>query len=301
MKEEPRDLSLDEIKHIVDQVPELNRAALHGIGEPLLNTELADIIRYLKGKDVYVFFNSNGLLLNQKWADELLESGLDELRVSLDAATASTYARVRGSKDFARVVRNMEVLTQVRNANHGSTPKISAWMVATADNVEDLPDMVELAARVGIDEVYLQRLVFPTDGPGEGLAVRQKAITGPPQPIADILQKSMSLSRQLGVSLMASGLVSPTESLSDGSREPAPWRQCRRPREVAYVTAWGNVLPCCIAPFSSVDYDSLILGNVFMEPFDQIWRGKKYRAFREIHRSFDPPGCCSGCGAEWSL
>ncbi len=301
MKEEPRDLSLDEIKHVADQVPELNRAALHGIGEPLLNTELADIIRYLKGKGVYVFFNSNGLLLNQKWVHALLESGLDELRVSLDAATPSTYARVRGSKDFARVVRNIEVLAQVRNANHGSNPKISAWMVATEDNVEDLPEMVELAARVGIDEVYLQRLVFPTDGAGEGLAVRQKAITGPPQPIADILQKSMSLSRQLGVALMASGLVSPTESLSNGSREPAPWRQCRRPREVAYVTAWGNVLPCCIAPFSSVDYDSLILGNVFAEPFDQIWRGQKYRAFREMHQSFSPPGCCSGCGAEWSL
>lgn len=301
MKEEPRDLSLDEIKHIVGQVPELNRAALHGIGEPLLNTELADIIRYLKGKDVYVFFNSNGLLLNQKRADELLESGLDELRVSLDAATPSTYARVRGSTDFVRVVRNIEVLAQVRNANHGSNPKISAWMVATADNVEDLPEMIELAARVGIDEVYLQRLVFPTDGPGKGLAVRQKAITGPPQPIADILQKGMSLSRQLGVSLMASGLVSPTKSLSNGSREPAPWRQCRRPREVAYVTAWGNVLPCCIAPFSSVDYGSLILGNVYTEPFDEIWRGEKYCAFREMHQSFDPPGCCSGCGTEWSL
>ncbi len=301
MEEGHRDLSLDEIKHIVNQIPGLYQAALHGVGEPLLNRELADIIRYLKERDVHVFFNSNALLLNPAWAEELVATGLDEFRVSLDAAKQTTYTRVRGSTAFARVVKNIEILIQMREANHGSTPKISAWMVATAENVGDLPEMVKLAARVGIDEVHLQRLVYPTDGPGYGLADKEKAIIGPPPHVVDILRKSTSLSRQLGVTLTASGLVSPTESLSNQPKEVAPWRQCRRPWEVAYVTAWGNVLPCCISPFSTIDYDSLILGNVFRQPFQQIWRGRKYRTFRQMHQSLQPPSCCSGCGVEWSL
>ncbi len=301
MEEEPRDLSLDEVKEIMGQIPGLKRAVLHGVGEPLLNRELPDIIGYLKGRGVYVLFNSNGLLLSRKWAAQLVSSGLDELRLSLDAATASSYARVRGSVDFSKAVKNIEVLSQWRKASHRSTPRLSAWMVATRENVEDLPEMIKLAARVGIDEVYLQRLVYPTDGPGYGLAVKEQAITNPSSQIVDILQRGVSLGRRLGVSLRASGLASPRESLRGKSRDAAPWRQCKRPWEVAYITAWGNVLPCCIAPFSTVDYPSLVLGNVFTEPFDRIWRGEKYRTFRQIHQSSHPPGCCAACGIEWSL
>jgi MoaA/NifB/PqqE/SkfB family radical SAM enzyme len=271
------------------------------VGEPLLNRELTAIIRYLKEREVHVFFNSNGLLLNREWAEHLVSSGLDELRVSLDAATESTYTRIRGSPKLSKLVKNIEALARARTENHRSTPKVSAWIVATKENVGEMPEMIKLAARVGIDEVYLQRLVYPTDGPGYGLATPEKAITDPSPHILDILDKSMSLGRQLGVSLMASGLVSPTESLSNKSRRAAPWRQCKRPWDLAYITAWGNVLPCCISPFSTVDYASLILGNVFEQPFDKIWQGQKYRGFRKMHQSFDPPGCCSGCGTEWSL
>jgi MoaA/NifB/PqqE/SkfB family radical SAM enzyme len=301
MKEKPRDLSLGEIKEIAGQVPGLMRTILHGIGEPLLNRELPDIIGYLKEREVHVLFNSSALLLSKKWAQQLVSSGLDELRVSLDAAAESTYARVRGSDNFLKVVKNIEALVQMRKACHRSTPKVSVWMVATQENVEDLPEMIKLADRVEIDEVYLQRLVYPTDGPGYGLAVKEKTITDPSPRIVDILRRSMSLSRHLGVSLMASGLVSPIESVNCTPRDATPWRQCRRPWEVAYITAWGNVLPCCISPFSTVDYSSLILGNVFEQPLDRIWQGEKYRAFRQMHQSPHPPSCCIGCGVEWSL
>lgn len=301
MEEKPRELTLNEIESIVGQLPGLKRAVLHGVGEPLLNDELIHIIDYLKEREVYVLFNSNGHLLSQKWAEQLVSSGLDELRVSLDAGTEATYARVRCSAHFSNVVKNIQALVQVRKASHRSTPKLSAWIVAMRDNVEDLPEMIKLAARVGIDEVYLQRLVYPTDGPGYGLATKENAVTSQSPQIADILRRSLSLSRRYGVPLMASGRVSPSESLSRKSRDTAPWRQCRRPWELVYITAWGNVLPCCISPFSTMDYPSLILGNVFTQPLEQIWQGKKYRAFRQMLQSRYPPRCCSGCGVEWSL
>jgi radical SAM protein with 4Fe4S-binding SPASM domain len=68
-----------------------------------------------------------------------------------------------------------------------------------------------------------------------------------------------------------------------------------------YITANGNVLPCCISPFSSVDYDSIILGNVFKEPLAEIWSGSRYRNFRKQRQSATPPECCRGCGIQWSL
>jgi radical SAM protein with 4Fe4S-binding SPASM domain len=68
-----------------------------------------------------------------------------------------------------------------------------------------------------------------------------------------------------------------------------------------YITANGNVLPCCISPFSTVDYASIILGNVFKDPLAEIWSGARYRNFRKQHQTETPPKCCRGCGVYWSL
>jgi len=174
-------------------------------------------------------------------------------------------------------------------------------MVGTKENVQDLPDLILLASRVGIDEVCLQRMVYPLDGPGYGAAGRDKAISDSMEEIREILTRSTSLSRRLNVGLTASGATAPRRSLNRNSREKAPWRRCRRPWEVAYITAWGNLLPCCISPFSSLDYDSLILGNIFEQGLEKIWTGEKYLEFRRRHQSSNPPGSCIGCGVEWSL
>jgi radical SAM protein with 4Fe4S-binding SPASM domain len=286
---------------IAGQVPNLRRAVLHGIGEPLLNKELPQIIRGLKDKGAHVLFNSNALLLSPELARELVAGGLDEFRVSLDAAGESTYAGVRGVERFSDVMQNLATLIRVRNKSRGSKPSVSAWMVGTRENVHELPDMILLASRAGIDEVYLQRLVYPLDGAGSGLARRDKAISCSTEETREILARSMSLSRRLNIRLKASGLTAPRESLYRKSREEAPWRECRRPWEVAYITARGNLLPCCISPFSILDYDSLVLGNVFEQDLEKIWTGEKFSEFRRRHQSSNPPESCSGCGVEWSL
>lgn len=301
MPEIPRDLSFDEVMQVAGQVPGLKRAVLHGIGEPLLNKELPRIVRGLKDRGVRVLFNSNGLLLGPELARELVSSGLDEFRASLDGATESAYAAVRGAEKFSEVMNKLAVLIRTRHELARSKPCVSAWMVGTRENVRDLPEMIRLASLAGIDEVYLQRLVYPLDGPGYGLARREKAISSSMEEVREIVTASMALSKRLNVRLMASGLTVPSESLNREPGEKEPWRRCKRPWEVSYMTAWGNLLPCCISPFSTLDYDSLVFGNVFGEGFENIWRGRKYQEFRARHQSSCPPESCRGCGMEWSL
>ena len=301
MPEAPRDLSFDEIMWITGQTPDLTSVVLHGIGEPLLNKELPQIIRGLKNRGVHVLFNSNALLLTPELAEELVACGLDEFRASLDAATDSTYAGVRGSEKFSQAIDNLAELARMRRASPGSKLKVSAWLVGTRENVQDLPDLILLASRIGIDEVYLQRLVYPLDGPGSGLASRDNAIDDSMEEIRQSFTRSLSLSRRLHIPLMASGLAAPPESLHRSLSETTPWRRCRRPWDVAYITAWGNLLPCCISPFAILDYPSLILGNVFQQGLEKIWTGEKYTEFRSRLQSSDPPQSCLGCGVEWSL
>src|ERR1700688_4507999 len=93
--EPPADMSWELFTSIIDQVPGLVRVVLHGVGEPMLVKDLPRMIRYLKERGIYVLFNTNGTLLAPRKRRELIETGLDELRVSLDAAEAESFLEVR--------------------------------------------------------------------------------------------------------------------------------------------------------------------------------------------------------------
>jgi radical SAM protein with 4Fe4S-binding SPASM domain len=85
------------------------------------------------------------------------------------------------------------------------------------------------------------------------------------------------------------------------SRTDQPWSACRRPWSLAYVTVHGNVLPCCIAPWITNDYDGIILGNLYKQSLEEIWWGERYRTFRRDLQTATPPEPCRGCGVKWSL
>src|SRR5919204_1450468 len=121
-REEDRDLGFDEFRYIVDQFPVLERVVLHGLGEPLLNKELPLMIRYLKERGTYVLFNSNGILLNAKRGQALIDAGLDEYRLSMDGATREMYARVRGVDAFDKIWRNIRAFIQQQKAQDASKP-----------------------------------------------------------------------------------------------------------------------------------------------------------------------------------
>ena len=112
--EPPADMSWELFTAIVDQLPGLARAVLHGVGEPMLVKNLPRMIRYLKDRGVYVLFNTNGTLLAPKKRRELIDTGLDELRVSLDAAEAESFFKVRGKNMFDRIVRNVSEFTALQ-------------------------------------------------------------------------------------------------------------------------------------------------------------------------------------------
>ena len=64
--EPPADMSWELFRSIVDQIPKLQRAVLHGVGEPMLVKNLPRMVRYLKDRGTYVLFNTNGTVLNEK-------------------------------------------------------------------------------------------------------------------------------------------------------------------------------------------------------------------------------------------
>src|SRR6201996_9398117 len=161
--EPPADMSWGLFTSIVDQSPNLSRGVLHGIGEPMLVKNLPRMVRYLKDRGTYVLFNTNGTVLNEKNGRALIAAGLDELRVSFDAANAESYKAIRGKNFFHRILKNVRAFRELQEREGHTKPKVSAWLTGLRETIEELPDFVRVAADTGVKEVYLQRLVFFND------------------------------------------------------------------------------------------------------------------------------------------
>jgi MoaA/NifB/PqqE/SkfB family radical SAM enzyme len=162
--EAPADMGWELFTSIIDQVPGIARVVMHGVGEPMLVKNLPQMIRYLKARGIYALFNTNGTLLTPRKQRELIETGLDELRVSLDAADATTFLAVRGKDMFNRIVRNISGFTALQKEIGATRPLVSMWLTGLKETIGQLPDFVRLAAEIGVAEVHLQRLVFDEAG-----------------------------------------------------------------------------------------------------------------------------------------
>jgi MoaA/NifB/PqqE/SkfB family radical SAM enzyme len=297
-QEGARQLSLDEFKLLVSQLPDLRRAVLQGIGEPLLNRDLAHMIAHLKQRGVYVVFNTNAALLTRRRQVELIESGLDELRVSLDSSTPETYLKVRGIPAFDRVVANLGEMVRTRRSLGACAPRISIWMTGLRENLHELPDVIDLAGRLGVDEVYLQRMVYW----GEGLATSEQSIYGAGVAgVENVIAEAERRAERSGVVFRGADARPPRASILERAPEHEPWRACSRPLRLAYVTAQGTALPCCIAPFTDAPFESIRLGNYLQDGVASVWTGAAYERFRQQLYSSDPPAACRNCGLAWSL
>src|SRR3954464_14745322 len=165
-------LAYEDFLALVDSVPGLRRLTLQGLGEPLLSPHLLDMIRHAAGRGVHVGFNTNGVLLTRPVARALVAAGTGHVHVSLDGATAATYEDVRHGTglaprpgQFERVVGNLRGLLEARG--DARRPRVIVVFVAMRRNVGELEALVDLAAGLGVDEVWVQNLshVFSDTAP----------------------------------------------------------------------------------------------------------------------------------------
>src|ERR1700720_577418 len=299
--EPPADMSWDLFASIVDQVPDLARAVLHGVGEPMLVANLPRMVRYLKDRSAYVLFNTNGTVLSERHGRALIDAGLDELRVSLDASNRESFKAIRGRDYFGRIIRNVRAFRELQEREGHTRPQVSVWLTGLRETIEQLPAFVQVAAEIGVKEVYLQRLVFFEESAIGKARPDQALFERLTQEEAVYLKQAEDLAHSLGVTFSASGAASEPGLSLKGSGDGSPWSLCRRPWTLMYFTANGRALPCCIAPFSMRGYDSFTLGDATQQTLREIWNGSRYEEFRRALLSDRPHPACSNCGVRWSL
>jgi radical SAM protein with 4Fe4S-binding SPASM domain len=135
-------------KKIVDECTNYNKffeLLLHKDGEPLLAPNLPKMIKYAKMKDISnkVAIASNGILLDEKKSTQILKSGLDELTISLDAATKETYERIKQVPAFELVENNIKRFVEMRNALGLTEPMVKVKIVYMKETQHEISDFIK--------------------------------------------------------------------------------------------------------------------------------------------------------------
>lgn len=275
---------------------------LHGAGEPLLYPLLGDLLDALRSSPALVGFNSNGHLLTEAVSRRLVEGGLGWISVSLDAATAQTYLRIRRRPDFETLLSKILALRKVRDAAGSPRPQIEINMTLMRLNLPEAPAFVELAARLGLDRVMFQeiqpggsqRVVAPD---GFVFDYAEQVLTG--ESARDgILGQARERARELGLQFSseilyraqtgreASEPSGASATLAICSRRPA----CAEPWRRLLFNVSGDAFVCCVQMTNRI-----LLGRAPEDSPEQIWNGRRARLVRDaMFEGADPPAC-HGC------
>ncbi len=122
-------------------------------GEPFLRKDIFELIAEAKRVGLTTSLNSNGLLINEKMAARIVESGLDMIYLSLDGATPATNDYIRGVPGgFAKTFAAVRVLREQR----GAKPKIFINCTVNNLNVGELVELARLCREAQVDGVTMQ-------------------------------------------------------------------------------------------------------------------------------------------------
>jgi radical SAM protein with 4Fe4S-binding SPASM domain len=284
------EMKFTDFKKIIDPLlPYLEAVWLQGEGEPFLCKDIFGMIKYLKRRLVYVNTVTNGTLLSKDVCRKIISSGLDEIAISIDGATAETYEQIRIGANFEEVTKKIKTLTSLLNHSSRKNLKVAAFVVAMKENIHELPDLVTLIHRLGVKYLWVQDVQFQQLNAGlakkeESLRVLAEQDGREKERIEHYLKAALRLANKYDLQILTYGGKSIFNRLSI-SRER---RKCSWPWTSAYITWDGFVAPCCIP-------STYFCGNLLEEPFRKIWNDNKYRDFRRRLKSGKFPYQCVNC------
>jgi MoaA/NifB/PqqE/SkfB family radical SAM enzyme len=290
----PAFMDFDVFTRLLDQFPRLEELQLQGLGEPMMHPRFFDMIEYAVARGVKVSTNTNATLMNDARAERCVTSGLGEIHISIDGATAATYEEIRVQAHFDRVIANVERLVAARRRLASATPRIRMVVVAMRRNLEEFPDLVRLAHRLGIDTVFVQHLCH--DFGEAGLPARYRPmrdfVNGETLSGVDLEQvervfaDARRVADELGVELR----LPRTRPRAHPPGTPGP-KRCNWPWRGAYVSYQGLAMPCCMVSTP----DRIHFGDMPALGAEAVWNSDGYRAFREALSTDTPPEVCRSC------
>jgi radical SAM protein with 4Fe4S-binding SPASM domain len=289
-------IDFDLVKKLVDEIKIYEKKPTFFLigGEPLLHNDFIRIIKYIKAQipDSFIDTNTNGTLLN-KCSDELIDSGIDAVYISLDGSNSEINNAIRGSNNFEKVTKNIINLVQKRNQNN-SPMQIAINYTISKYNYSDLIEMILFSEKLKIDELILNLPVYFNEEDGHqaekvfNSCLNSNFISWKGFLISSLMEnikeKELYYSFQKVINYPKSAmriLLTPTNYTADDMSKyfTIEWiklnskLKCNKLNFRTTILPDGNITPCTIFP-------DLIVGNIYKNKLSEIWTNDKYSRIR---------------------
>lgn len=231
-------------------------------GEPFIHPDFLQLVEYAHRRKIFTSTSTNGHFITELIARQIIDSHLDQLIISVDGVTQEVYEQYRIHGKLEKVLEGARILVDQKRRMGSRTPHLVFQFLVVAPNEHQIPDMLELAKEIGVDELRLKT------------AQVYNYVNG-----NELLPKNERYSRYV--------------RKSDGTYrvKNALDNHCWRMWSGCVVTWDGRVVPCCF------DKDGQhAMGNLTEQTFKQIWQGTAYGRFRRaLLKSRSGIDICSNC------
>ncbi|WP_232287427.1 radical SAM protein [Anaeromyxobacter dehalogenans] len=249
------------------------------MGEPLLWPALPDLLARAAALGIRGNVTTNGTFPGRGaagWAEVLVPACRD-VKVSWNGATAATAAAVMPGLDLEAAVEGVRALVAARDrhaARGGARCSVSFQVTAREDNVAELPGIVRLAARLGVDRVKLNQLQVrsPDLAP---LSLRRS-----PEAIARWNAAARAVREAAAEALSIHGRAPALEhavELAPDPAAPAPRGPCPFAGREAWIHPDGRLAPCPHPAAAAGELGDF--GSVAEAPLGALWAAPAFQAF----------------------
>ena len=271
-----------------------------GIGDSLVNPAFRDILRYTRETFPHldVDFFTNGKALTEEIVEDLIALQVKGIHCSLNAAREKTYNDLVHHGKFQHTVAMLKLLAKRKKELGSALPEIGISAVMVRENVEELPEFVQLAK--DFDPKYVSTCHYATKTTVGNRELTACSSLYAHKELADRkFDEAKQVAADLGVNLVLPAKFGDPHSIINGIRVPKTDQvgPCAEPWRSAYLTVDETGEPqfifCCSGVYYGIKYDRDRLDE---ESFRRLWNHKIARYFRRtVHRFKDNPLCEHCC------
>jgi len=232
-------------------------------GEPYLNPDFLDMVKYASSKKIYTATSTNAHYLTDENAKRTVESGLDRLIISIDGTTQDVYRQYRVGGNLNKVLEGARNIVKWKKELNSKTPFIFFQFLVVKHNEHQIEEVKQMAKEIGVDEVRFKTAqVYDYENDPNQL-----------------IPENDKYSRY---KKNADGTYTAKNKLAN---------HCWKMQHANVITWDGLVVPCCF------DKDAMHrLGNLQNESFKSIWNNDNYKQFRsELKKSRKNIDICANC------
>lgn len=275
------------LMHLAPYVSGASEISLHGIGEPLTCDYLFEVTKSIT-PETKVKFSSNGLLLNEKNIEKILNHNVTSINFSLDAATPETYRKIRHN-DLNKTINNIKNLAKRRDEAGKKFPKIQINMCLMLENMHEVPAFLKLGKYLGASKVLLFHLNQGADYKYEWFDYKQQHCRLKPKEHDEYIRQGYGISEELGIDLVLNGKRYFMDQNDDcfyyNRKLELNHFWCSKPWDSILVGVNGDVFNCC--------YQTQAIGTLKDNSFEQIWNGNLLQKIRKSTLKNTPHPICN--------